>query len=56
MNDNAHYIHDVFAGATIGMGYGLGLHYLEKKQESLSFNFSPIVTKHKVGMVFYKNF
>ena len=27
MNDNAHYLHDVIAGATIGISYGLGMHY-----------------------------
>lgn len=25
MNDNKHYIHDVVAGATLGIGYGLGI-------------------------------
>ncbi len=27
MNDNKHYLHDVVAGATLGIGYGLGLYY-----------------------------
>jgi hypothetical protein len=28
MADNKHYLHDVVAGATIGLTYGLGMHYL----------------------------
>lgn len=28
MNDNAHWLHDVIAGATLGIGYGLGINYL----------------------------
>lgn len=31
INDNKHYLHDVFAGATIGTAYGLGLSYLHSK-------------------------
>jgi len=37
MNDNKHYVHDVVAGATIGIAYGLGVSYLAKRQGSLSF-------------------
>lgn len=33
MNDNAHYLHDVIAGATIGTMYGVGLYYAQKKRE-----------------------
>lgn len=33
MNDNAHYLHDVIAGATIGTMYGVGLYYTQKKRE-----------------------
>ncbi len=32
INDNAHYLHDVLGGATIGLGYGLGITYLLKKK------------------------
>ena len=32
MNDNAHYLHDVLAGATIGTMYGVGLYYAEQKR------------------------
>ena len=34
LNDNAHYLHDVLAGATIGIGYGLGLYYLANNESS----------------------
>ncbi len=27
INDNAHWLHDVIAGATLGISYGLGMHY-----------------------------
>lgn len=33
MNDNAHYLHDVVAGATIGTMYGVGLYYAQEKRE-----------------------
>ncbi len=31
INDNAHYLHDVLGGATIGLAYGLGIYYEEKR-------------------------
>ncbi|MGZ3711041.1 MAG: phosphatase PAP2 family protein [Bdellovibrionota bacterium] len=34
MNDNKHRLHDVVAGATIGVSYGLGIHYLRKRDTS----------------------
>lgn len=34
INDNAHYLHDVVAGATVGIAFGAGLHYLHKKKGS----------------------
>jgi membrane-associated phospholipid phosphatase len=33
MNDNAHYLHDVIAGATIGTMYGVGIYYAQKRRE-----------------------
>jgi membrane-associated phospholipid phosphatase len=33
MNDNAHYLQDVIAGATIGTMYGMGVYYAQKKRE-----------------------
>jgi membrane-associated phospholipid phosphatase len=36
MNDNRHLLHDVVAGATVGMSFGLGLYYrqLDPKKEN----------------------
>ena len=33
MNDNRHYLHDVLAGMTIGMAYGVGLSSLYKTHD-----------------------
>lgn len=30
MNDNKHYLHDVVGGMTLGISYGLGIHYLRR--------------------------
>ena len=39
MNDNAHYLHDVIAGATVGAMYGVGLYYAQlKRSESNKAN------------------
>lgn len=40
INDSAHHLHDVVAGATIGISYGLGLHYLYKDENSEIAKFS----------------
>lgn len=32
INDNRHYLHDVLAGATIGMAYGIGMSKIDKKK------------------------
>jgi membrane-associated phospholipid phosphatase len=36
MNDNAHYLHDVLAGATIGTMYGVGLYYLYNQEAEVT--------------------
>ena len=36
MNDNAHYLHDVIGGATIGAMYGVGLYYAQQKREEIN--------------------
>lgn len=36
MNDNRHYLHDVIGGMTIGISYGLGIHYLRRATEGSS--------------------
>lgn len=33
INDNQHYLHDVLAGATIGMSTGLGLYYARERRK-----------------------
>ena len=34
INDNAHQLHDVIAGAVVGTSYGLSIHYMNKDKES----------------------
>jgi membrane-associated phospholipid phosphatase len=48
MNDNKHYVHDVVAGATIGIAYGLGVTYLAKRESALTF--SPIFDGERKGI------
>jgi membrane-associated phospholipid phosphatase len=40
MNDSYHYLHDVVAGATIGISYSLGLYYLDRDRRRNSANHS----------------
>jgi membrane-associated phospholipid phosphatase len=35
INDNRHYLHDVVAGATLGIGYGLGVGYKMRERSEL---------------------
>jgi len=34
INDNAHQLHDVLAGAVVGTSYGLSIHYMNKNKEN----------------------
>ncbi len=43
MNDNRHYIHDVVAGATIGMSYGLGLYFRKNDTNKKNEPSSPLM-------------
>lgn len=36
INDNRHRLHDVIAGATIGLGYGLGIGYMGKTDDNVT--------------------
>lgn len=36
LNDNAHYLHDVAFGATIGIAYGVSLYHIQQKESSNS--------------------
>ncbi len=40
MNDNAHYLHDVIGGATIGAMYGIGISRLLNKKDNPNSDFS----------------
>lgn len=42
LNDNAHYSHDVIAGATIGMAYGIGLALHQEGRKKI--NSLPLIT------------
>lgn len=35
INDNAHQLHDVIAGAVVGTSYGLSIHYMNKNKENI---------------------
>ena len=57
VNDNAHYPHDVIAGATIGIAYGLGLYYLDHKKTSSSQTLVvPLTELNGAAVVYYKYF
>lgn len=58
INDNAHYLHDVIAGATIGWVYGWGISKYEKqkKGKSESAYIAPILDTHTAGLSLYKEF
>lgn len=57
INDNRHRSQDVIAGATIGLGYGMGIAYLAKKNSSLSsFNLIPIIESDIKALVVSKDF
>lgn len=56
INDNRHYLHDVLAGATIGLAYGIGISKLEKKEKNISFRLVPIFDPQTKGVAFVKDF
>jgi membrane-associated phospholipid phosphatase len=56
INDNKHHLHDVFAGATIGLAYGIGMSKLNKKKNGLSFMIVPIVDAQSKGIALMKDF
>lgn len=57
INDNAHYLHDVLGGAAIGLGYGLGITYLLKKQAANSnLIVYPLLNKSSSGIRLVYNF
>lgn len=59
INDNRHFLHDVFAGATIGWGYGYGISMLQKKdreREEKSAFIVPILDSQTAGISMFKEF
>lgn len=48
VNDKDHHVHDVLAGATIGMSYGYGTYFLKSSGSSIASNLNifPIIGKH----------
>lgn len=51
MNDNRHYNHDIMAGATIGISYGLGIYYRRKKQSRSRLSISPLMQDGYYGLL-----
>lgn len=64
INDNRHRLHDVIGGATIGLSYGLGLGWLNRKHEEdeeenkkeMSFFLAPIYETNVKGIVLIGEF
>lgn len=58
INDNAHYLHDVVAGATIGWVYGWGMskHMATKKKEETQTYFSPVIDSKTIGVGLFRTF
>jgi len=66
INDNRHRLHDVIAGATIGLSYGLGLGWLNRKHEiseeekedeqTATFFIAPIYESDIKGVVMLSEF
>ena len=56
MNDNAHYLHDVVFGSTIGLTYGLSLYYQSQNKVPPSSVFYPINTESGLGLGYAMDF
>jgi membrane-associated phospholipid phosphatase len=55
MNDGRHFLHDVVAGMTIGVSYGLGT-YLSTKGEGAKVGIVPILDHQRTGLRFISQF
>ena len=55
MNDGRHFLHDVVAGMTIGISYGLGTYYTQKGM-GRQYAFIPIIDGDKNGIRVVTNF
>lgn len=61
INDNRHYLHDVLAGATIGLAYGIGISKIdsmkrEKGDQEAGITFVPIFDSNTKGLAMIKEF
>lgn len=64
INDNKHYLHDVTVGATIGAVYGMGIYYLDQKNEqhaesgkrSPTYTIAPMIVPQGGGLQFISTF
>ncbi len=62
MNDNKHWFHDVLGGATIGVGYGLGIHFRRRgprgtrTAEIPLWDLRPVLAQNGGGLDFHLNF
>lgn len=61
INDNRHYLHDVLAGATIGLAYGIGISKIdsmkrEKGEKEAGVTFVPIFDSNTKGLAMIKEF
>ncbi len=56
MNDNAHYLHDVLFGSTIGLTYGMALFYQSQNIIPPSAIIFPIKDKRGFGLGYTTNF
>lgn len=54
INDNRHYVHDVVAGATIGISYGLGIYY--RRKSSGGFTVLPFTHEGTYGLLLKTEF
>lgn len=52
ISDNRHYLHDVLGGATVGISYGLGVFFRDKKANRLAQNLdiTPIIDLENAGI------
>lgn len=61
INDNRHYLHDVLAGATIGLAYGIGISKVdkakrEKGEKEAGLTIVPIFDSNTKGLALIKEF
>lgn len=56
INDNRHFLNDVFAGATIGLAYGYGISALENKKSDNTVMIVPIFQHDTKGIALVREF